>query len=363
LNRVSGILPVFLSAIALVILLGTFQPTVAGWILQLSQVFPYPFQGNAPATAGLLGAILGLTLGFLMAPNQVKTVARRTQTRIAAPRPRNTAHQSILTQPTLEGWKPLPPAIKYFGGKSRLAPKIVARIPEHKTCVEPFAGGGSVTLAKPPSQKEVLADKRADLVRFYRYLKTGRKITLPPNTKAVFDKIHHKPESARTPGELVRLQGSSFGSHGQSFASSPSAATGTLLNKRLDKYADRLRNTSIVNQDYATTIKRYDSPSTAYYLDPPYPTDKVGYTDYGRRIPTVEEVKGSVDHAKGKVMISYPNLPSVRDAFSGPGWRIEKFKVLNAMYATTGTAKTRTELLITNYNPRRDRWQPETETG
>jgi hypothetical protein len=33
------------------------------------------------------------------------------------------------------------------------------------------------------------------------------------------------------------------------------------------------------------------------------------------------------------------------------------------MYATTGTAKTRTELLITNYNPKRDRWQPETVTG
>jgi hypothetical protein len=41
-----------------------------------------------------------------------------------------------------QNYRPLPPMFKYFGGKSRLAHKIVARIPEHRTWVEPFVGGG-----------------------------------------------------------------------------------------------------------------------------------------------------------------------------------------------------------------------------
>jgi hypothetical protein len=257
LARFSTILPVFLASEALVLLLGTFQPTVASWILTASQVFPFPFQGNAPATGGLLGAILGFALSFLFEPGQVQRSYARIRTKVAPAAPRISYRHSLIAP---QGWKPLPPPVKYFGGKSRLAPKIVARIPEHKTWVEPFAGGASVTLAKPPSQREVLADKRSDLVRFYRHLKAGKKIVVPAKTKAVFDRIKHKPEAARSPGEFVRLQGSSFGGHGQSFAAG-TQTSGTLLNKRLDSYSERLKRTSIINKDYASTIKQYDSPS------------------------------------------------------------------------------------------------------
>lgn len=40
--------------------------------------------------------------------------------------------------------KPLRPIIPYFGGKTKVADKIISKSGDHKTFVEPFAGGASV---------------------------------------------------------------------------------------------------------------------------------------------------------------------------------------------------------------------------
>src|SRR5712692_4220093 len=110
------------------------------------------------------------------------------------------------TPPSMSGldqhYQPLPPMFKYFGGKSKIARRIVKQMPEHVTFVEPFAGGASVTLAKHPSEKEVLNDKRADVMQFYRHVKSGKKVDLVRPSKLRFYEIRDEPEKERTPGEL-----------------------------------------------------------------------------------------------------------------------------------------------------------------
>jgi len=50
------------------------------------------------------------------------------------------------------------PPFTYFGGKTRLAEKIVATFPAHGHYVEPFAGSLAVLLAKPRSRMETVND-------------------------------------------------------------------------------------------------------------------------------------------------------------------------------------------------------------
>jgi DNA adenine methylase len=61
--------------------------------------------------------------------------------------------------------------IAWLGGKSRLADKIIARLPAHQNYCEPFAGGAWVLFRKPESTVEVLNDLNRELVTLYRCVK------------------------------------------------------------------------------------------------------------------------------------------------------------------------------------------------
>jgi DNA adenine methylase len=61
-----------------------------------------------------------------------------------------------------------PPLRGWLGGKSKLAKKIVERIPEHTCYCEPFAGAAWVLFFKPPSKVEVLNDYSQEVTNFYR---------------------------------------------------------------------------------------------------------------------------------------------------------------------------------------------------
>ncbi|HEX5001748.1 MAG TPA: DNA adenine methylase [Bacteroidia bacterium] len=62
--------------------------------------------------------------------------------------------------------------ISYYGGKQRLAKRIVQMIPEHKLYCEPFFGGGAVFFAKHPSAHEVINDMDNRVINFYETLQT-----------------------------------------------------------------------------------------------------------------------------------------------------------------------------------------------
>ncbi len=253
----------------------------------------------------------------------------------------------------------LQPFIGYQGGKSRLAKRIVAELPPHKTYVEPMVGGGSVYFAKPVSDREVISDSDSDLMGFYRALKKKEisRCNSTPN-KDKFYRVRDKRKAGKklTPCEYLYLKKISFGQKGNNFNHSllTTYCQGDQVKKcgysgkDQGKYAERLKKTRLERGDFRKIISKYDSKDTVFYVDPPYPGTNVGgYLDGDL---TAEEVKKAVDKIKGKLLLSYNNTAQNRKLFCGTKSKYVCKKV-KTHYTLNKQGKTipKTELLIKNF--------------
>lgn len=184
--------------------------------------------------------------------------------------------------------EPLKPPFTYFGGKIKLAERIVALFPQHEHYVEPFAGSLSVLLAKPPSHMETVNDLDGDLVTFWRILRERpadleRACFLTPHSraehKASFKSAEDDLERARR--VWVRLtQGR--GGHtsrrtGWHYNQNPAGHSVSIPGfldayvKRMPSTVLRLRGVSLECRSAADVIRDYGRhPRVLIYADPPY---------------------------------------------------------------------------------------------
>lgn len=185
---------------------------------------------------------------------------------------------------------PTRPALRYHGGKWRLAAWIVSHFPAHRTYVEPFGGGASVLLRKPRSYAEIYNDLDDEIAGFFRVLRDPsdaarlcRDLALTPFARAEFEAAY---EPAEDPVERARrLVVLSFMGFGSSSCNSQ-ARTGFRNNSNrshttpahdwrsfpphLSAIAERLRGVVIENRPAAEVIARFDAADSLHYLDPPY---------------------------------------------------------------------------------------------
>lgn len=182
------------------------------------------------------------------------------------------------------------PALRYHGGKFRLAPWILQFFPPHTAYVEPFGGAASILLQKQPVGAECYNDLDDRIVRFFRVLRDPlqsaeleRRLRLTPYARAEL-------EWSFEPGtdeidQAHRLVIRSFQGHG---SDSATRSTRTGFRARLTDgralpasewsawpdamaaFRDRLRTVLIENDDALRVIDRMDSRSTLIYCDPPY---------------------------------------------------------------------------------------------
>lgn len=222
------------------------------------------------------------------------------------------------------------PLISYYGGKQRLASKIVPLLPPHTVYVEPFAGGASVLFAKgkPPvtnhhHYREVINDTLGNLVTLYRVAKLQpdalfAQIDATLFARSEYDRavsIYKEPDGH----DDVTVAWATYVAVMQAFANVPgggwamqvkaqnNAETWQNRMTRLPEQLDRLKDIYVEQDDALNVIKRWDSPQTVFYCDPPYPDTTQGhysgYTqdDFDALLETLGNCKGSF------VLSCYPN--------------------------------------------------------
>lgn len=178
------------------------------------------------------------------------------------------------------------PVLRYIGGKWQLAEWIISQFPPHESYVEPFCGAASVFFRKHPSPIEVINDMSSDVVNFFQVLREDtdaliRAVDLTPFSREEYDRAY---EPADDPLERARRF---YIRSWQSFSGHAGYKTGwrhqknihsrgTSLTRewhRMDglyRSAARLKRALIEHDDALDVIRRYDTPGTLFYVDPPY---------------------------------------------------------------------------------------------
>lgn len=182
----------------------------------------------------------------------------------------------------------LRPAVKWHGGKTYLARRIIALFPEHDTYVEPFAGGLSVLLNKPSGLEECASDLNRGLIRTYRAIQDYpsavieglRSVQYDAETfKAACYAVEHPTEDGVDWAvNFIIKNRFSRGGLGKDFAWSDRLRGGqpgdvnawkTIVDD-LPLIAHRLKGVRLLNCPAASVVRDWDHPTTLIYCDPPY---------------------------------------------------------------------------------------------
>lgn len=184
------------------------------------------------------------------------------------------------------------PAIRYHGGKFRLAPWVMEFFPDHRIYVEPFGGAAGVLIQKPRAYSEVYNDLDGDLVNFFRVVQNAglrnqliESLVMTPYARAEFE-LAWKPATdqlERARRLIIRAQ-MGFGSAGAT-----KGTTGFRIDSKREyetaqhvwaQYPSnlaalglRLTGVLLENRPAIDVLLAHDTPDTLFYVDPPYVHD------------------------------------------------------------------------------------------
>lgn len=183
---------------------------------------------------------------------------------------------------------PARPALRWYGGKWRLAPWIISHLPPHDAYVEPYGGAASILLRKPPAKIETWNDLHGRLVNFFRVLRDQGPalialVALTPYAREEYEQARALADDPLEDARrfyVLAMQGrigaaGGRWSHGWKYMVDPAARVGQDADDftstgHLHAAAARLKHVQIEHTDALTVLGRYDRPGTLHYIDPPY---------------------------------------------------------------------------------------------
>jgi DNA adenine methylase len=219
--------------------------------------------------------------------------------------------------------------LAYIGGKNRVANRIIELMPPHTTYVEAFSGGAQTLFHKPPSPVEILNDLDGEIVGFFRVCQSHHEellrylkyILVSRKWFSLFEK--QDPDSLTDIQRAARffyLQKNAFGGliRNRSYhycVVRPPNFNPESLPDLIRNTHERLAKVQIESLPYQQILKRYDRPTTFFYLDPPY---------FGRKLYRFNfedkdfvELEQNLRHVRGKFILSLNDVPQIRKLFRG----------------------------------------------
>lgn len=241
------------------------------------------------------------------------------------------------------------PPILRMGGKTKLKKHIVKMFPkeyESMTYVEPFIGGGSIFFEKNPSTIEVVNDLDKHVSVIYKGLKKyGKSIgeidtSISKDTYNNLQNTHYKSIKKQAIRNILISRNSFMGS----------TRVNNYFNTHRDMirlidyspYEERLKDTVILNTDALKVIKKYDSPNTLFYLDPPYEGSTTAL--YNHNIFNYDALAKLLKRIKGKFILSINDSEAIRELFKE--YTIHEVTV---NYGFLRKNNKKQELIITNF--------------
>lgn len=181
------------------------------------------------------------------------------------------------------------PALRYHGGKFRMATWIHQFFPPHQVYVEPFGGSAAVLLLKERSYAEVYNDLDEEVVNFFRVLRepdTAERFRIAC-ALTPFSRLEHERAQipATDPVERARrLAVRAWMGYASSGATKKNTGfridTGRKRSTdfcQWDRYPAevqwihaRLQGVLIECRPATSVMMQHDAPSTLHYVDPPY---------------------------------------------------------------------------------------------
>lgn len=232
------------------------------------------------------------------------------------------------------------PAIRYHGGKFRLAPWVISHFPAHTHYVEPFGGAASVLLRKERSYAEVYNDLDGDVVNLFFVLRdmTLREcliesLILTPYSRDEFTDAYGEAgtmvEKAR---KLVIRATMGFGSAGATKGTTGfrldtkrSSATAQHLWARMPEnlaaVGQRFEGVLVENRDAVQCMLDHDTTSTLHFVDPPYvhDTSVISSRYYRHEMDNNAHLNllDTVNKLEGMVVLSGYNTDMYNDILTG----------------------------------------------
>lgn len=255
--------------------------------------------------------------------------------------------------------------------------------------VEVFGGGGSVLLNKERSVREVLNDANGNLINLYRVVRehpeelkdrllyvmhnredfkiaqrrleeaTGRCFPVLPqqdgNSSDSQGKLAEKKPEVSSPvlraADFYQVVRQSYAGNGKQFSAVARSMWAGF--PAIDRVAGRLQGVTLEKEDFGVIFQRYDSPTTVFYIDPPYFFTEDYYPGGIFLRSDHQRLAAILLNTEGLWLLSYNLCPEVLELYQQPGIFIEQVDRINNMAQRYEGGAVYQEVLISNYDTRK----------